>query len=570
MHMKSWATSIAWAVLAASSAAQVTLTVNAQDGEVVEGERQFRVRVQSQHLVTQVEFYVNDSLRATDESTPYEFTLDTLAEPEGPITLMFAAFNVQGESARRTVRLRIDNGLGRGIDYFVNLGRTHLGESRWDDAILAGRRALKIDPQNTPGRIILARANLGKRVLDTAQKFVEDVLAAEPGNREALELSAGINLRKGFAALEGTANPTAALASASRSIQAAVTARRTSIDAQVDAFGAVSDANLPAYADLMMLAGRYSIAIERLNASFARDMTQTEVGNRLAYAQIRAGRTQDAYSTLRSLGRFGTPDAYSHALRAILMEYAGDREASLAAEREAILDDPAHLGVRTAQVFLALQRNDRATMAQLVSALVRDAGGRTEVNTYLSAAHFILRQEDQARQALMAALLADPANYEAFVEAANQSVSRSLVENVRDAEVNLQRETAVEMLQAALIARPESFQALTCLALVRAFQGRHEEAVTTARAATAAGPTYGPAFYALAAVASAARPAGTTPDAQRRAEALLTEARNAMTRARELDARRLSGRGIPTLQEAWAFFNLNGRLPMLTPPAVRE
>ncbi|MEZ5162384.1 MAG: Ig-like domain-containing protein [Fimbriimonadaceae bacterium] len=58
----------------------MTMTTNLTDGQAIAGTFQFEVRVQSEALVTNVEFYVGDDLRSTDSSTPYNFMLDTLEE----------------------------------------------------------------------------------------------------------------------------------------------------------------------------------------------------------------------------------------------------------------------------------------------------------------------------------------------------------------------------------------------------------------------------------------------------------------------------------------------------------
>ena len=60
--------------------AKVDLNVNLKNGEILSGTRSFRVMVQADDPINQVEFYVGDELRDTDSSTPYEFKLDTIEE----------------------------------------------------------------------------------------------------------------------------------------------------------------------------------------------------------------------------------------------------------------------------------------------------------------------------------------------------------------------------------------------------------------------------------------------------------------------------------------------------------
>src|SRR5581483_5657843 len=53
----------AFFAIAAPPKAPVTVSVDAKNGDVISGEHQFKVTVNSQNLVTQVEFYFNDDLR---------------------------------------------------------------------------------------------------------------------------------------------------------------------------------------------------------------------------------------------------------------------------------------------------------------------------------------------------------------------------------------------------------------------------------------------------------------------------------------------------------------------------
>src|SRR5579871_2515772 len=92
-------------------AQKLSLSVNEHDGDTIAGETHFVVKVQSKNPVTQVEFYVGSELRDTDPSTPYEFTLDTLGEPDGNIKVKFTAYTAEGENASQTLNLKIDNGI---------------------------------------------------------------------------------------------------------------------------------------------------------------------------------------------------------------------------------------------------------------------------------------------------------------------------------------------------------------------------------------------------------------------------------------------------------------------------
>src|SRR5688572_11023855 len=121
--------------------AKVQLNVNVKDGDVVTGERVFRVLVTANDPITQVEFYMGDELRETDTSTPYEFKIDSLAEKEGTMRLKFSAYTTKGDSASKVVSVSIDNLTSKGAQFHVDRAREMLALSKWDDAILATRIA---------------------------------------------------------------------------------------------------------------------------------------------------------------------------------------------------------------------------------------------------------------------------------------------------------------------------------------------------------------------------------------------------------------------------------------------
>ena len=139
-------------VLALPAFSAITMTLNTESGKTLSGTYKFFARVSSEHLVTNVEFYVGDDLRDTDDSTPYEFYLDTLEEPEGSVKVTFAAYNSEGESVKKVLDLKIDNGMSKGLDFHVDHSTELLRQSKYDEAIEACRIALKIEPTNNKAR----------------------------------------------------------------------------------------------------------------------------------------------------------------------------------------------------------------------------------------------------------------------------------------------------------------------------------------------------------------------------------------------------------------------------------
>lgn len=184
--------------LASAASAQLVINCNTNEGGTIGGEYGFRATVKSNSLVSQVEFYVNDDLFATDDSTPYEFSLDTLMYDDGGVKVTISAYNEDGESQKLDLNLKIYNGIDQGIDHHVQVAGEALTDQKWNEAISASRIALKIDSESNAARMTMARAYYGKRTYDLAQKYTEDILENDPDNGDAQQLLSGINLRRAF------------------------------------------------------------------------------------------------------------------------------------------------------------------------------------------------------------------------------------------------------------------------------------------------------------------------------------------------------------------------------------
>lgn len=579
---------------AVASWAKVEMTVDAKNGDTIFGERTFRVLVQSNNLVTQVEFYVGDELRGTDSSTPYEFRVDTLAEKEGPFEVTFAAYTSEGEQAKVKLALKIDNQLDKGADYFVSQGHDALTQRKWDEALHFGRVALKIKPDSNPGRLVMARANFGKGILDEAQKFAEQVTAIEPNNIDALDLGAGISLAKAFAVFNRGTDREATLQTIRDLFTRAASLRVKVNDVRLASLGAVTDENRLAYADLALRTGRYSLAIRELERAFVKNDRDSAVANRLIYAQMRAGRFAAARKAMVDHTRRGAPDAYGFALQSILANMAGDSSASMDAERQALVNDSSDLGVRTMQAYLAMVRGRGQAFAQIATDLAREEGERPEVLYYLNGLYEGLTMFDESKAAFERAVLADPTLYDLYIQRANQAIAFSYQPGLDAKDAQYQRSLARVLFDTALAAKPESFEALTGAAIVALMEGRQDDALKMARAATVAGPEYASAYYTLAAVlgnevsraqkdqssAEIARDQARTngsadevarlervaKDARDRGGKLLGDMAQALANAGKYDKPNLEGRSTPQPVDAWRHFARYGRTPLLTPP----
>ena len=567
---------------------KVEINVNTEEGQSLSGVHVFRLTVTSDHPVSQVEFYVGSDLRETDTSTPYEFMLDTLTEKDGALQVSFAAYTTEGESAKKALNVRIDTQLSKGADFNVNRGNELLAVSKWDEAIQAGRTALLIDSNSNPARLVMARAYLGKGVLDQAQRYAEDAIASNANFREAKELLAAINLRRAFVTFNRGENRQETLVAIQTAMKDAIEVRKQVLDEVVDSMGTPNDSNRMAYADAAIRAGRYSAAILALTPAFRSTPEDSAIANRLAYAQLRAMRLSDAAATLREHRRRTVPDAFGWMLVAILEAHQGNNNASDEAVREAVLSDAEDLGVQTGQAYLALKRRQFGVLRQLIASLARDESQRTEVQYYISIASYALTEFEPSRQAFEAAVLSEPANSDMYVQRGNEALALVAAGRLDAGENEFQVKVAKAFYEAALTARPNAPDALTALAIVNVYDKKTAEGYRFAKAAVAASPGYPAGHYVLAMVASireselrAAAEAirtgatgGVLTSSQRQemdgylqtASAIGKEAADANRTAGELDKTYLAGRVIPTKQDANQYFLYHGRVPLLVPP----
>lgn len=537
--------------LAGTAAAAVRLSANVQTGASISATQNFRVTAQSDDLVTSVEFYVNDSLRATDESTPYEFSIDTLVESDGPLTVRFDAYTEKGDKGTLSLRLTIDNGISKGIQFHLEKGEDALVNRKWDEAILAGRVALKIDDNSTAARAILARANYGKGVMDLAQKYLEDVLAVEPNNSSALQLLAGIQIDRAFETFTiGGAARMEAISQIGSALERASKSRQTTLIAPVDALGPAPATFDASRIRTLLLAGRYTQAINELTPLMADGRAAAEAQNALVYALIRSSRLREALAASDRHLRFGQPDAYSYVLRAMLLQLGGKEKESRDAEKEAILSDPTGTAVKVGQVFLALRRGEVRAFSQLAQELARTEDQSFITDCFLSTLFLAANQFTESSDAIKRALKTEPAAYDVYVERANQVILYTVnTPGLGGDELNAQRALARAFFNAALAAKPESAQALTGISLLLGMQGQNAEALQFARAAVAAGPEYAAGQFALASALSA--------------NGQGQEARAVVLKAGEIDPANLRSRTAVPYETAWRYFMVYGRIPLL-------
>lgn len=530
----------------AASFAAITMTVNTEAGQTISGTHKFVARVTSNHLVTSVEFYVGDDLRGTDDSTPYEFTLDTLEETQGKIEVTFAAYNAEGESTKKVLSLNVENEMSKGVAFHVARSTELLTDGKLDEAIYAARVALKIEPTNNPARVAMARANFAKGVYDIAQKFAEDAVATEPTNRDARALLAAINLRKAF-----SASGPDSVELIQGALQIAAKNQFEILINAADNAGEPTGENILPYVDKQIEAHRYNRAVQVLKPVFDADVKVNEVADRYVYALIRLSRFAEAQTAIRQHKQFGEPSGYMYALEAIMLQFYGQVAPSEEAEKEAILSAAGSDFVKYAQAYLALARNRIPVLNGVAREFQESGAANSMANYYRAVAAYYSRDYDGTRSLFERAVLADPANYDMFIERGNQTLDAVNALGMTGEDARKQRQIALAYFNAALAARPESFEALTGLSIAHTMLGNYEEAVSFGRGATAAAPQYGAGHFALS---SAYRGANN-----------MTASRAALNEAGKVDPR-LAGRSTPRPDEAWQFFFLNARIPLIPAP----
>ncbi|CAN5431190.1 hypothetical protein BH11ARM1_BH11ARM1_05250 [soil metagenome] len=596
----------------------VQVNVNAKSGEVITGDHKFRVTVVSKNPVTQVEFYVGNERRDSDTSTPYEFTVDSLAEKDGDLKLRFKAYTTENETGETSVTVKIDNGVGLGAPAHLAKAEAALGDSKWDEAITEARIALLADPKSNEARLLLARAYMGKGDTAQAQKYAEDAAEADPTNLAAQDLVAGINLQAAFKTVTNTGGDRKeAMTSIKEALSAAIAARHKVLDADVDKAGVLTSTNLIPYSDAALHAGRFNLVIPALKAGFEGDPTNGKIANRLAYAYLRQGLASDAAAVLNAFAKHGALDAYGSASLAIARADINDAAGSDAAIKDALLSDPDELAVTAAQAYIALKyvrnrsgnlvtfnlnyddlagkdvaakQESRKTLSGLVAQLDAAQGARTETLYFKQALNDKLGEYPAAQRAFRAAVLAEPANYDAYIEEGNRALSSTQLANM-DADNKDQALSYAEvMLGASLEARPSSAEALAGLAIVATIRGKMEDAIKWGTAAVQANPDYAAGHLAVGTAYNLAATAGRKQADALRAKAKTTvdgAQRQALeTQARELEARvgdytrfardssikagtldkRVEGLQLTAPYQAWRYYSAGGRTPVLPQP----
>src|SRR5690606_23154780 len=137
------------------------------------------------------------------------------------------------------------------------------------------------------------------------------------------------------------------------------------------------------------------------------------------------------------------------------------------------------------QAYLALARRNYSVFDGIVEDLERRGGVSSMTGYYSTIRAYLTRNYDLAKQNFETAVLADPANYDLFIERGNETLDAVNALGLTGSESTARRRIAKAYFQAALNARPESFEALTGMSVVCSILGEKDEAISFGRGATA-------------------------------------------------------------------------------------
>ncbi len=156
------------------------------------------IRVTSSEPLKRVDFLLDGNPVGSDTSTPYTWTWDTLSVSEGEHVLTLRVLDMNDRTMSTEVRYVVDNGLSRGGTFYLEASRKHLAEGRWDEALKAARRAVRLLPNDGQAHHLLARAWLGVSQWTKAVESAEQAVKLSP-SPETFDTLAHAHLRVAFA-----------------------------------------------------------------------------------------------------------------------------------------------------------------------------------------------------------------------------------------------------------------------------------------------------------------------------------------------------------------------------------
>jgi tetratricopeptide (TPR) repeat protein len=294
------------------------LTVTPAPGSVVSDV--VELRVTSSEPLKRVEFWFNGHLMGTDTSTPYTWVWDTLPLAEGEHVVTVRATDMNDRVLSTEVRYVVRNDLSRGGAYYLERAREHLSSQRWEDALKAARRAVRLLPDDGQAHHLLAQAWLGtsqwSKAVESAEQAAKrlpspDTLATLAQAHLQVAFAQTVDQEKRFASLQAAVD-SAVRAGDMRLSHTRSSAERARALAQLGRLeeaaetylqaGSTAD-NLLAAARCYLLAGRWQDADRMCNLAERRAADKTTIGVYRALAQALRGRNVEARQRLEQLSQ---------------------------------------------------------------------------------------------------------------------------------------------------------------------------------------------------------------------------------------------------------------------------
>lgn len=358
------------------------------------------IRVTSSEPLKRVDFLLDGNLVGSDTSTPYTWTWDTLSAQEGEHVLTLRVIDMNDRTASTEVRYVVDNGLSRGGAFYLEASREHLAAERWDDALKAARRAVRLLPNDGQAHYLLARAWLGVSQWTKAVESAEQAVQLAP-SPEAFDTLAQAHLRVAFAQMvdqeKRFASLQSAIEAARRGRELLLSQAKTSLER----------------AHVLARLGR----LEEAATSYLQAGNTQQNFLSAARCYLLAGRWQDA-ERMCNLAERQTGDKTVVSIYRALIQAGRVRTAEARQALEKLIEDPG--GARTLLVLARAEvalREMKASEALRILVPLHTQGVKSEpLDTLLMIAFAETRDFPRAEDHFQSALLRNPLNWQALAQ----------------------------------------------------------------------------------------------------------------------------------------------------------
>ncbi len=456
-----WLTGLLSAGAFAQPKQAATISVNLENGATIKGTVKLVARVQSESLVERVEFSVDGALREVDDSTPYEYEWDTVADSEGERTVKITAFLEGNKSVSKEMKVVIDNGVAQGAAHHYQQAREAFAEGKFEDALYHTRVALKADSAHRESRVLQIQTLLRLGRAAEADDAVEDLARLYPDSMETQELRVAASLRRAKSARNER-----------ELLRNAIDAQHKINQMRLKALGDSRAPDAVVNRTLLMIAeGEASATIDSLLQLVDREPSNTRYLNLLAYAYLNAGRLRDVLVITNTAIRRGAANDYTYAIRGLAAALLNDtREQERAFEAAEKLEKESR-SLFVAQANLAMLSR-RATTVGRLAARAQGLSDNTPQTAFMRYWSFVNNREfDRAKDAFWRVMDLDLLMAEAY----QLRGMLNMMDGLRPGDEDLIG-VAREWFELALAARPNYAPAHLGVAMSYAF-----EAYTTKR-----------------------------------------------------------------------------------------